>query len=368
MRSLLLLICLLTTTAFSVSAQITVTNTTFFNVGDTLRFAQDNEPQSVSPGNSGEDQVWDFSGLGVDTTLRIPVLPASAGSAFASFPSAQMVLYMGFGEAYFERTSTEMLLLGFVGGGFGPIPVSITPKYVPPVVERRAPMNFFDVNTTQNSFLVAFSTEAIPDSLFTGFPFKPDSVRINQTIDRLDVVDGWGKANIPGGTYDVLRERRRTITETTVEVQVFGAWIDLATFGIPIPGIGKDTTLEFQFISDILKEPVVTLDVNPDNQNEVYQAQYRDNGVSSIHQHVSLSAVLLQGPVPAKDILWFDFTPLQQTVQLEIFSVQGHRLLWQDGLQGIWSQDITSLPQGLHVYRVMMAGQAVESGTFLIQR
>ncbi len=368
MRVIITLFTLLVGGSLPIAAQITITNSTFYNVGDTLRLAQDNNPQSISPGASGENQVWDFSGLGVDTTLRVPVLNASQGSAFASFPSANLLLNTGFGESYYNRSATEMTLLGFVSGGFGGFPITITPTYIPPVIEKRSPMNFFDVNTSESSFLVAFSTGILPDSLFSAFPFKPDSIRINQSLSRLDVVDGWGQTIIPGATYESLRERRRTITETTVEVQVFGGWLDLAAFGFPLPGLGKDTTLEYHYYAATLKEPIAVLDVDPDNPNVVFQVQYRDNGVSSIHQPKPLVSSLFRGPLPAVDVIRFDLTALSMPARLEILSIQGQLLVSRDGLLGIYSQDVALLPQGMHVYRVTSAGHLMESGTFLIQR
>ncbi|MBP6184804.1 MAG: T9SS type A sorting domain-containing protein [Saprospiraceae bacterium] len=350
------------------AAQITITNSSFYTVGDTLRLAQDNTPQGVTPGMSGENQVWDFSAIGVDTTLVIPVLNASQGSAFASFPDANMLLNNGFGESYYTRSPSEITLLGFVGGGFGGFPISITPTYNPPVIEKRAPMNFFDVNTSESSFLVAFGTAILPDSLFAALPLKPDSIRINQSLSRLDVVDGWGETIIPGGSYESLRERRRTITETTVEVQVFGLWVDLATFGFPLPGLGKDTTLEYHYYAADIKEPIAILEVDPDNPDVVFQVQYKNNGVSSIHQPKPLAVSLFRGPSPAMDMVRFDMNVLTQPARLEIFSAHGQLVLSREGLHGIISQDVSILPQGMHVYRVMNAGQLIESGTFLIQR
>lgn len=358
-------VCLL---ALPASAQITVTNSSFFKAGDTLKTIVDDSPTGISVGAIGGNQTWDFSSLEVDGQQRAVVKAAASGNAAANFPTATIVVQNGPQEAYYQVTSTAMLLLGAAGEGLGPVPINLVPKFNPPLVERRAPMNFGDFNITESSFLVSFSTALLPDSLLAVFPIKPDSIRINQTTSRADLGDAWGTLTIPGGTYDVLRERRRSQVETTVEVKVFGAWLDLAAFGFPLPGLGKDTIEEYYFFAKDVKEPIAVVEVEATDITEVLSVQFKDNGVLSIHQPVPLSAPLLAGPNPASDLVRFDLRPLDRPATLEIYTVWGQLVGRREGLQDLSIVPVDHLGQGVYFYRVFSADRLHESGVFQIQR
>lgn len=349
-------------------AQVTVTNTTFFAIGDTLRIARAGNPEVVQAGTAGTNQNWDFTALYKDTAVQIVVKDAALGNATADFPNATTFQEVGFGETYFKITPSAITNLGFLTNGFAGVPVMIAPKYTPALIEKRAPINYFDVNTSEASFLITFSTDIVPDTFFASFPFKPDSVRVNQMIDRLDVVDAWGSLTIPGGDYNVLRERRRTITETTIEVKVLGIWLDLAAVGIQFPGVGKDTTLAYHYFSDAEKETIAVVTVNKDDETETTGIQYKDNGISSTYQPQPLTSSLFLGPQPTFGLLRFDLSPLTAPAQLDIFNMQGQIVHAASGLSGQLILVIDQLQQGTYVYRVSVAGRLVESGTLLLQK
>ncbi len=351
----------------SLHAQVTVTNSTFFNIGDTLRIARAGNPEVIQAGSAGTDLNWDYSALYKDTAVQIVVKDAVLGNASADFPSADVFQDVGFGETYFKVTPSAITNLGFLTNGFAGVPVMISPKYNPALVEKRSPMNYFDVNTSEASFLISFSTDIVPDTFFTGIPFKPDSIRVNQMIDRLDVVDAWGTLSIPGGDYSVLRERRRTITETTIELQLFGLWVDLGSLGLQFPGVGKDTTLAYHYFSDTEKETIAVVTVNKDDETETLGVQYKDNGISGTFQPEQMSSVLLKGPQPTSGILRFDFEPLTAPAQVDIFSMQGQQVFSRSGLTGQSVLEVYNLSPGTYVYRVSVDGRLAESGTLLFQ-
>lgn len=366
MRLLLSAFTLLVSASF-LQAQITVTNSTFFAAGDTLRIASAGNPQAIIAGPMGTNLTWDYSALYKDTARQILVKDASLGSASASFPSAEVYQEVGFGETYFDISATAISNLGFLTNGFAGVPVNITPKYNPALVERRAPMSYFDINTSDASFLVSFSTAIVPDTFFANLPLKPDSIRVNQTIHRLDVVDAWGTVTIPGGNYPCLRERRRTISETTVDLLVFGFWVDLGSLGIEFPGVGQDTTVAYYYFSATEKEAIAIVTVNPNDESETTDVQYKDNGISSTYQPQPLAARLFKGPQPAISQVQFDFMPLTRPADLSIFNAQGQLALTRSGLSGLQSIDLSGLASGTYFYRVSENGRLMESGTLLRQ-
>lgn len=243
------------------SAQITVTNAAWPKAGDTMKIAYDYSPSYLLVPAQATNGNWDFSNLKKDTVENIIFYAASSGSNFASFPNAELYTNAGnMGEAYYNVTNSVFEALGIVGdlGGFG---FPLVAKIVPAQVERRNPMKYFDINNSTFSFGAAFSADLLPDSLFSGLPFQPDSVRFGQSTDRQDVVDSWGKLKIPGGTYDVLREKRTSISTLKLEIKLpIIGWFDVSSsFG---GGVGADTSVTYQYISNVAAEPIMVLNCN----------------------------------------------------------------------------------------------------------
>lgn len=353
--------------AVAAVAQPTITTAAFVAAGDSIPLAIDDFPSGVLVGEGGENRVWNFTGLSADTNIHVLVRPASQGSSPASFPTADLVLISDGGEAYYKVNPTSQTILGFVGSGGFPLGLNVTPRYAPPLVEQRAPMAYFDVNTAESALQVTFSASLLPDSLLSGLPFTPDSIRFSQSLTRLDVVDGWGKLQIPGGEYDVLRERRRTISDTKIEILLGFFWLDLSTV-FPLPGLGADTTLAYHYYSNSVRGPVAVADVDPDNPATLLQVQYLDLGVSSTQHPVAATATIFQGPRPAVDVLRFDLGEQLAPASLEIISAAGQVLLHRQGLRGQELIPVGHLPAGLSFYRLSAEGRVLETGPLLIQR
>jgi hypothetical protein len=361
------LLCVLLGFAAWVQAQPVLTSSSFIKSGDSVRTAILFEPPQIGPLTSGENQTWDLSSLGKDTTVLIVAADAQQGSAPDAFPNASFVVFGPGGEAYYESTPNALRILGVVGAGGFPLLGLVTPRYEPPLIEQRAPMAFFDVNTTDINFRTTFGSELVPPDLLNLIPLPVDSFRFSQTGTRLDVVDGWGTLKIPGAEYEVLRERRRTIVNNKIEIRSFLGWVDLSNF-FPIPGAGADTTFTYNFYSEGIPGALAVVTVDPSNTDDILQIQYRDLGVTSVYQPVVLEAPLFRGPNPARDVLNFDFSALDSPARLEIFGVDGRLLHVEEQLQGARQISAIHLPAGMHFYRVMAGGQWVESGKLLFTR
>ncbi|MBL7829892.1 MAG: T9SS type A sorting domain-containing protein [Saprospiraceae bacterium] len=254
------LLALLLVIAVFANAQVTVTNASWPKSGDTMKIATDYTPDYLLVPSQTTNGTWDFSGLKKDTIDNLIFYAASTGSNFSSFPNAELYTNSDQGEAYYNVTNNVFEVLGFVGdlGGFG---FPLVAKIVPGQVERRNPMKYFDINNTNYSFGATFSASFLPDSLFSGLPIKPDSVRFGQSVSRQDVVDSWGKLKIPGGTYDVLREKRTSISTLKLEIKIpFIGWLDVtSSFG---GGLGADTSVVYQYLANGSKEPIMVLNCN----------------------------------------------------------------------------------------------------------
>ena len=277
-----------------INAQITVTNASWPNAGDTLHISIDNSPEYFIVPAQSTNAIWDFSVLKEDENADAVFHNASEGDNFSEFPNAELYINTNVGEVYYSKSTTKFELLGLVGDftGLGfPTPV----KYNPPNVERRSPMKYFDVNSFTYAYSITLSAEAVPDSLI---PFAFDSIRFGQVVDRLDVVDSWGKVTIPGGTYDILREKRTELNTYKAELLVpFLGWIDLSSLGggfVPAP----DTSVSYFHFAEGVKEPILVLESNSTGDS-IVSAQFKDNFTTGIFDPIAKVESLSTYPNPA---------------------------------------------------------------------
>ncbi len=143
--------------AVSLSSQITVTSATFPVAGDTLRFAIDNSPGTIGSLTAPGPQDWDFTSLSADATYNTVYRPASGGSVGAQVPGAELFTVGSLGsETYYNVTDTKFELQAY----YGIVPYDLVAnnifEYYPPLSERRAPLNMFDINDSSSGFLELF--------------------------------------------------------------------------------------------------------------------------------------------------------------------------------------------------------------------
>lgn len=337
-----MLLAIFSALCFGASAQITVTAATFPTAGDTLRFAVDTTVGDISLAVTppGANQLWDFTGLQPASTFTTVYRPAASGMNFGSFPGAELLVLNQQGETYFNVTNNVVENMGYSGNDPVNLNLDVLAKFQPAIKERRAPINFFDVNQQTSNLSVPFSTENIPDTLFAGFPFVPDSIRFRVSLQRLEIIDAWGTCQIPGGQYNVLREKRTEYSTTGLDVKVpFLGWVDVGTF---LPGgggggggvggfLGTDTTVTYRFYSGTEKEEiaVVTLD---SSQTQARSIRYKNNGTTSVNEDPDApgKAAIAAFPNPAVEWVRFDCTNLPPSdYTLKIFNIVG-KVVWEE--------------------------------------
>ena len=345
------------------SAQITVTNATFPVAGDSLVFAVDNQPLGMNPASApGGPQVWDFTTLQKEDNLSVVYRPAAAGGQVASFPGADLVV-IGQGETYFNSTNSKLEVLGYSGGdpsGFG---LNIVAKFNPVIVERSSPMNFFDISQQTTNLSLPFSTDGLPDSLFNGAPFIPDSIRLRINTQRLAVVDGFGTCQIPGGTYPVLRQKRTEYTTTGMDVLVpFLGWVDLGTLlggggGGGIGGfLGTDTTVTYRFYSNTEKEEIAIATMSTD-LTTIESIQFKNISTSPTVEPTFSMGGIQAFPNPAVESVRFDCTNLAPgEYTLKMFNIIG-KCVWKKNytLSGNTSfrVDLDDFKKGTYIYSLV---------------
>lgn len=364
-----MLLVALSALCLSASAQITITNGTFPSAGDTLRYAIDDAPQGIDvvPTAGVTNFTWDFTGLKPAQFSETTFKNASTGINVAKFPGADLVVVGQTGENYFNKTATNFESMGYAGADPAGLGLQVLAKYSPVLLERKAPLNFFDVQGPQTTNLtLPFSAKQLPDSLFQGLPVKPDSIRIRFKTDRFSIVDGWGNCKIPGGSYPVLRQKRTEYSETALDVKFpFIGWVDIATLigggggGGGFGGfLGKDTTISYRFLSGTEKTEIAIATMSND-LSEVQTVRYKNNQTTTAAPDLEApgGANIQAFPNPAVEWVRFDCTNLQPgDYTLKIFNVIG-KTVWRESYSISGSRsiriDLDSFKKGTYLYSLV---------------
>ena len=225
-------------------------------------------------------QQWNFSFLrsALNSTAKTTevYLAATDTALLRQFPTAKLVRDIGGGQlAAYNKSTTRFDLLGFKNIDFGGLlRLPIVAKYLQPVLERRAPLTYNTTNRNQSSFVVAFAADIIPDTILRTLPIRPDSLRVRFQTDRQDKTDAFGTLAIPGGSYQVLRERRYELTDTKIEAKINPLpWLDITSLVLTGQQRPRDTTINYYFWNNLSKEPIAILTV--DDRDSVTRAEYK---------------------------------------------------------------------------------------------
>ena len=288
-----------------VQAQITVTNTTFPQVGDNIKISIVNSTDfpivAITPAGGG--QTWDFTSIGVGTPADFTVGDATTGAAAAIYPSADIIIpeFGGVaGDGYVKVNTNELVTVGVIGSlaGF----VSNFPiRYDPVQVEIQTPLMATSTFTSTYGFVEEIDPHDPPgtaiDTLVTnlegqlGGLAQVDSLRVTFTAVRQSVVDAWGTIILPKGSFDVLRLKSFDITNTQVHAKVTAwgisnpAWQTPAQLGFDIsnfPFIGQDTVISYDYWNDMEKMPILSATTAPDGTTIEYAAYFSDEPVTPI--------------------------------------------------------------------------------------
>lgn len=262
-----------------VSAQITITNSVFPAVGDTLRYAFGNQAGAINQVFTppGGNQQWDLSNLQATQYWNQIMKNPQTGTASGSFPAAS-VLYNPLNsnsEVYWQVTGNQVKDMGYYGQDELGLGLNLLFLKSPGLEQTWAPVNFFDIHQSTSNVLTAFDAPLAPPFLLALVP-TADSFRIRVTYQRLGVIDAWGTLAIPGGSFDVLRKKQTEYKSTAMDVKVAPlGWIDISTIGgQQILPLGTDTITSFHFLNDVSKEAIAVCTLNT-AQNQVVNVQYK---------------------------------------------------------------------------------------------
>lgn len=263
----------------SIKAQITVTNSVFPVVGDTLHYLIGNQPGAINQifTPPGLNQSWDLSGLQPSQVWDQIMKDPQTGTAAASFPGASVLFnpVNSNSQVYWQVTNDQVFDLGYFGLDELGLGLNLLFKKTPALEQSWAPANFLDLHQSASNVLTAFDAPIAPPVLLNLVP-TADSFRIRVTYQRIASIDASGTLAIPGGSFDVLRKKQTEYKSMAVDVKVAPlGWIDISTIGgQQLLPLGTDTITTFHFLNDVSKEEIAICTLNT-GQNTVTSVQYK---------------------------------------------------------------------------------------------
>lgn len=390
-------------TAFSVlcllaaQAQITVTSSVFASVGDDLKTRSATNMGGAVVGAAGANMTWDYSMI-VGGPLEVSTIQAaSAGAAAALFPDADIILPQGIvdGENYIKVSANKAEAIGLSGDPLG-LGFNLPIRFSDPKSVLETPITYPGSYTDYCSFTVAIDVDDYPtlrnlvDSLVppsTGATI--DSIRIVYNDTTINDIDSWGSLKIPAyglanDTYNVLRVKQTTNSSIRVDVKgrffnIPFDWTDPSQppLSTPLPFAGPQTTVLYQFLNDVEKEPILILNANdPADATRITSAVFK----SELSSNTSFAA---PAPVVEPTVKAFP-NPVITDLNLELdnfkagrYEVRVYNIIGREVLREQHqvsgntrlSVNVTSLRQGTYLYSIVDSdGQVIKTRRIMVAR
>ena len=338
--------------------QITVTNSTFPEAGDTLFTILDTE-SNISIGDAGENVIWDFRSLAGPFVRETRFLEASEGIASEDFPDADLVsLSANEQETYYKSFSNKIIEIGrageFVPGFDIPVVYEENPTY------RRAPISYGDVDDDESIASVDVGADIIPAELLEGSPFEFDSIRISLISNSESEVDAWGTVKLPDGDYNVIRDKVTTTSDTKLfaKLAIIG-WFDITSLVGDIEGIGEAIgvveTTTYNYYSAEDKEIIAS--VITDDQDMITSVEYKGDGIISdikvITPDYSMITAYPNPSFGSVSVQMINY-PLGE-YRMKVYNVVGKEL-WAESYQlrstRVFKADLMHLRKGTYLYSI----------------
>tara|TARA_B100001250_G_scaffold101810_1_gene85710 strand:- start:7102 stop:8217 length:1116 start_codon:yes stop_codon:yes gene_type:complete len=255
-KFLILLITLFGINSFS---QITVDESHISNIGDVVYRYTEAPTGSYNVGAAGTNHVWDFSGVWQQSNVAPLFFIDPTGSPFdLQYPNTNLCLNDNGTYSYYNKTSTGLFL-----HGLGDTVFNSPALYLPLPLTYGLSLTDGPVVVIQDAvygpFLAPYIPNALVAQLTNGLANKADTALIKITSTTDFEVDNWGSMTTDLGTFDVLRLKLITYTDSELDVYCsdtitgIGSWIVNVPFD-SIPALStfsnNDIEYKYQWITD----------------------------------------------------------------------------------------------------------------------
>jgi hypothetical protein len=328
--------------------------------GDAFTLGVDRLPANIHPLAPDNQKRWDF------TSLQSPFARRYTWES----PSSPQQLHgpgPNFSEAVYTKTANELRLRQI----FGQDPFGLSPRsrvvYSPAMPVRKLPQRMNSAFQYSGLAIATAAADDMPLELLRQLPFRPDSVRLKVNVKLNSATDAWGKVLIPGGIFEVLREKHTYTYEFQVEVKLGQrTWQNISASNQVKGLFPKTTAITYNFWSEDALEPIVSL-VMDSSGNNTEKAEFKVMNIEEVP--------ILKHPGP--DFFVYP-NPAISDVRLEFFMLPPgeYEIIFKDILGNLQIQkkifiagncveklDISDLTKGSYYYQIrdergMLVGRA----------
>ncbi|GAA3509568.1 hypothetical protein GCM10022393_22690 [Aquimarina addita] len=326
MKKLVLILWLITINSF---AQITVQYHDFASVGDSVIEYYDRTPdESIQAGDSGPNQVWDFSSLktiGKDTLVYMNPRDTPFSD---DFPTANLALYSNNRyEAWMFMKNSPTELINKGSGVFvaGEKRIDISDETF-----IKYPLQYQDISSNKRS------NDEIIEKTRNG----TDSIKRTRVWELETLVDAWGDIILPNGTFFSLRLKAVTGFTQFFYRKEKDQWI-------LIKQSKKNTTTCYRWFTHDknVKYPLAQMVMDDDHKRPII---VKFLPASPFEEMINRTKVDIRAyPNPAKRQISIDMKQ-QQKSYINIYSFSGQLIKSIQSDQKITDIDLTTISDGTY--------------------
>lgn len=327
---------------FPVFSQITITESDFASVHDTVQYrveVQDLEnPQFFS---SIGNPPWNFSTLRDDDRDTVVFIDPATTPAFADFPDANICVTMNeLGLFYLQKTASGVQALGTAA--------VFTDYQIPFVLPFNEPMTMAKFPMTNNSQFSDDLSQNVRTTLEdlgldpNMFGFPVDSIKIEISFQIESDVINYGSLKTPLGNYETILEEQTNIIGLNVYVYILIGWL-------PAPVYTQETNSHtYNWLANNYDMPVMTISERNDTILNINYTNKLGTPNTSITELCSSEPTIF--PNPAKNEISI-IKNNSEISRCEIISEQGNIVLKNESLNSSSTLNISNLASGIYFIR-----------------
>ncbi len=312
---------------YTVQAQPEINSLVIPKVGQTIK-AYVKEDPTVTPGNAGANQLWDFSNVTFTEFEESTTVDPSKTPYASSFPTATLAETSdNVNYAFYKMTATEQVLLG--NHGVDDEGEEMTVAYTDPLTIIKTPLTY---NGTQS--------DDYSVSIDIGLGMTMDMSGSLNTV-----YDGYGTLKTVNGTYNNVVRLKATKVDVT---SFFGieSTINSVTYAYYVPGYTNSLFAISEMKISMMGQETTT------NIVYLYDPSFLTSNKNAYLQDLKLSV----SPNPANNFVSVDFKDLTSgNYNIKITEQSGASIMENNvyAMQGdVHTLDIAELKSGLYFLEV----------------
>jgi len=326
----------------SVNAQLTQANHAPAS-GDTYQMYRCDSSSAITPGPSGANAMWNYSGITTYSSLVRSYTAQTSGSP--TYPQANIILASAINDASYLSSTTNTL--GYYGGNISVGTVAGSLTYTAPAILASYPMSLNTASATTIGGTVAVTNPFPTTGTFLG----------NSNV----LVDGSGTISLPGGiTYNNVL---RVVTSQTIVITAFATATVYQTV--------------YDYYASGIKAPVFSINTSTANAGSITTNTYvsRNKNLTappvttvSVSENISESSYFNAFPNPSNAIVNF-VTNHPDAKFISVYDITGKLVEKQNLAEGKLKVDVSSYNKGIYLYTVSSGeNRTLKSGKITVSQ